>query len=249
MAWWAGVAALVALATFACGGDDDDDVAFTPGTVDCDTLINGSYRYNVSIHYIVDPSPTPLPSGAGPGHPAVDLRQELVGSVEDADSFAAEMTFIDRSVASTTGAMHDDGRGWLQSGGRWTEQVASAERPVGDLVPYLPKNFCQALAPDIDTTVSDRESEDVNGIRSQRFNYTDFVTDFPDRTPDFGGGSDVGVLINEFDGSVWVANNGNFISKIDMSGEGTYPDGAVMHFSIAYEISDLGADINLEPPI
>lgn len=245
------LAAIAAVAASACGGDDDGGVAFTPGTVVCDALANTSYRYNASVHFVVDAAPTPTPEGVVPGPGAADIAQVILGAVEDADSYQAEMTFnqAGASAPTTTGAIHDDGKAWLQSGGRWTPQVTEgSSRPV-ELIPYLPKTLCAALAPDVDAMAPDHASEDVNGVPSQRFDYALLTSDFPDRSPDFGGSSDVGSMINVFSGSVWVANDGNFISKMQMSGQGRYADGSVLHFEISYEVSDWGSDVKVEPPL
>jgi hypothetical protein len=233
----------------ACGGDDDDAVSFeSGGPVICDRLETDSYTYIVDVEFTTE-SPEPKPTGVRQGPPSGSFTQHIEGQVEDSDSFMGDIVNDDASASRTEySVVVDNGRSWWNPTG-WQEQPSRDGRP-GVSVPHLPLTLCQSLAQDIDTSLA-AESEEVNGIKSLRFDASPLSTDFPDRSPDgpFGAGSDVAVLVNEFNGAVWVAERGGYINKLELSGTGQYEDGTVLNVSIRYEISEMGADIDVDPPI
>jgi hypothetical protein len=240
-------AALLVLASTACGGDDDDEAtAFDAGSpVVCDTLSNESYTYNAMFQFTVE-APEVRPTGVPPGPESTQFTQDIAGEHEDADSFKATTVASDtfREYPAVS-AVYDDGRVWTSNPTGWTEQPPR-ER-LGDNIPYRPVDVCTALAPDIDTTW-DTESEEINGVDSHRFDVEGLVSDFPDRSPGLGGGADIAQLVNEFDGSIWVAEDGAYVTKMELTGSGTYPDGTALSVIFAYEITEMDADIDIAPP-
>jgi hypothetical protein len=243
------VVAALAVVAAACGDDDDDNAAsFSEGDpVVCDQLANDSYRYTFVYQFTTD-SPEPKPTNVVQGPTDAQFTQQITGTVEDNDSFMADISNEFGGGPTVYGVVKDNGRSWFErSADQWTEEELPEGRG-GTVIPMLPVNLCIAIAPDIDTSAGG-VSEDVGGIDSLRYDVAPLTSDFPDRSQDFGPQSDVAALINDFNGSVWVAESGGYISKMELTGTGTYPDGTVLDIRITYEISDVGSEIDVDPPI
>jgi hypothetical protein len=238
-------AALLILTSAACGDDDDQATAFDAGNpVVCDTLANQPYTYTSTFQFLTG-APEVRPTDVMPGPDTAQFKQEVDGAHEDADSYEGTVVASDyyREYPAII-AVYDDGGAWSSVDGEWEERDLVASP---NMIPQRPVNLCAAIAPDVDTTW-DSEREDVNGISSHRFDVTDFVSDFPDRSPGVGPTSDISQLVNEFDGSIWVADNGSYITKVDLAGSGTYPDGTVLNVAFVYEITEMDADVDISPP-
>ena len=134
----------------------------------------------------------------------------------------------------------DIGRGWRKND--------NPARPPN--VPFWPIFTCRALAPDVDTTkLGPSQAETINGIPSQKYSFTNMTSDFIARHPDFGAGSQAGHYVHNLSGSVWVAEKGNLITKLDLAADGQYPTGQKITVTMKFELSDLGADIKVRAPI
>jgi hypothetical protein len=115
---------------------------------------------------------------------------------------------------------------------------------------FEPLNICNSLSPDADTTkLGAGVSETVNGVASQKFGFQGLSSQFIARLPDFGGGSFAGSYIHNLDGTVWVAEKGNLITKLDIAGTGQLPDGHPISVTLQFEVRDLGSDVTVRAPI
>lgn len=139
-----------------------------------------------------------------------------------------------------------DNRGFLKLDNNWTE-ANTTTRPIP--LPYQPNQLCTALAPDIDTTkLGAGQAETVNGISSQKFTLQVLQTSFFANERDFGSGSDVAANIKTLDGTIWVADSGNYPTKLDISGVGQYSNGQPISVKMTFELSDVGGDITIGAP-
>lgn len=244
---WLVASAALAVTLAACGGGDDDDVAsgatFSTGGIDCAAMNNDSHRYVTTYTFRVEAAPTPTPEGVPGAPPPTEVTLKVEVSVESADAQQALYTYEDEFNHNETDIIAVGDQYFQKSG---SDPWRLSE---GGSIPYQAISICGALAPDMDLASTEHETEEVNGIQSERFDYTDWATEWAVRFPSFGGGSDVGTLIETWTGSVWVAHDGNYISKVHLTGQGAYPDGSPLHVEFAYEIMDRGDDVNVEAPL
>ena len=241
--------AIVVLAS-ACGDDDDDGNAssFSQGDpVVCDRLASDSYKWTFFHQFTTDaPEIAPTDVAQGPGD--AEFKQEVSGEVEDNDSYLAQISNeFPPGPPTEYGVVKDNGRSWAQRPTEWQEEDVSDGQP-GTIIPHLPFTLCQAIAQDIDTA-AEAQTEDIGGIASLRYDYAPLVSDFPERSQDITPQSDIAILVNEFNGSVWVADGGGYITKMELTGTGTYEDGTVLNVTYRYEVSDMGGEIDVDPPI
>ena len=139
-----------------------------------------------------------------------------------------------------------DNQAFVRLSGVWQKADNTSNRPVP--LPYQPDQICKALAPDVDTTkLGAGQPETVNGVSSQRFTLHSSATSF--FTNEFGGQSDIAANVKTLDGTIWVADQGNFMTKLDITGVGQYTNGQPISVKITFELSDLGADIKIGPPL
>lgn len=243
---------LVLAAVFGGCSGGNSTAAAKPGPLVCDTLGSGSYHYTERVAYAVSalsgsPSPPPVTSPADVPQPAFSLSDDIRGAVQGPNIDATMHTVIGSAPGSDVEMIIlAGGQGFLKLNTGWT-QASSLNRPVP--LPYQPNQLCAALAPDVDTTrLGAGQPEAVNGVSSQKFTLQGLPTSFFANEPDFGGGSDFAAYIKTLDGTIWVADQGNFITKLDITGAGQFPNGQPISVAITLELSDLGADIKIEPP-
>jgi hypothetical protein len=236
----------------ACSGGNSTAVA-KPGPLVCDTLATGSYHYTEHVVLAVSalsglPSPPPVPTASGSSHSVFSLSTDLQGSVQGANIDATIHTDTGSSVGDYEVILLADNQGFVKLSNGWQKADNTSNRPVP--LPYQPDQVCKALAPDVDTTkLGAGQPETVNGVSSQRFTLQALPTSFFANEPDFGVQSDVGAHIKTLDGTIWVADQGNFITKLDIIGTGQYPNGQLISVKVTFELLDLGADIKIAAPL
>jgi hypothetical protein len=248
-------AAVAALAVFAaCGGDDDDDAdgpgaSYAPGALICDALQQDSYEYTMDVTLEVKESEstaTPEP-GTVQGPAPFQFFETIVAKVEDGTEIDASVVNTDGGVArgefqaielGDVGYINHDEAGW--------EERDTAQRPLP--IRYRPFWVCPALAPDINTTPLQGTAEDVNGIPSTRYTLTDLSPLFFARDPDFGGASDAANYVRAINGDIWIAQDGGYPTKLDIIGEGAYPDGKPISVHMVFEITKMGGGISVSAP-
>jgi hypothetical protein len=247
----AAFAVLALLATAACGGDDDDvpSTSLAAGAVGCEQLLNDSYQYTVQVDTDVGPLPTaPLPTGQG--RPAFHFTTTVNGKVQDGVKLQATVENTDGPNKTVYEAIQIGDTGYLKFEDElgWKASDTSLRRIP---FPYWPMAVCQSIAPDIDTSALDApESENLNGVDTERFELAGISTDFFKRSPEFGPGSDAAAYISSLSGTLSVAKEGRYPAKFDVTGQGNYPSGQVFTMQIQFDAWDFGADIQIsEPPL
>jgi hypothetical protein len=109
--------------------------------------------------------------------------------------------------------------------------------------------LCDALAPDIDTTALGQPvSEDVRGIKTEKYEFSGLPNDFFKRSPDFGSGSDFSAYTNSISGTIWISQTGRYPVKFEISAQGNYPSGQPLTVNATLEVWDMGGDIKIEQP-
>lgn len=242
-------AILIAATFVACGGDDDD-ATFQPGPLLCDGLGAKSYHYTMKVNEEVKAYEGAQPTPANLT-PPVTILWDITGANEGGDNGGAIDMKQYNEISGTGGnsetILLESDEGWVNIGGGWSKSE-SLERPPH--VAFWPIFTCRALAPDIDTAaLGGGQPETINGVPSQKFSFEFPDSDFIARHPDFGGGSHAGSYIHSISGTVWVADQGNLITKLEVAGEGQYPTGQVITVSMQFEVSDLDTDIRVRAPI
>jgi len=244
------LSSVVLIAAFvACGGDDDDS-AFQAGQLRCDGFGTKNYHYTMKVFEEVKPFEGPAPTPVNLTQP-ITVLWDITGANEGGDHGGSIDAKQYNEVSGTGGESEtillDNDEGYVDIGQGW-RKVENPERPPN--VPFWPIFTCRALAPDIDTTkLGPSESETINGVPSQKFSFAITDSDFLARHPDFGGGSHAGANIHAISGSIWVADKGNLMTKLDLSSEGQYPTGQEITVTMQFEVSDLDADIKVRAPI
>lgn len=243
-----GALTLVALAV-ACGDGDPTTLA-EPSQISCERLTEDSYRYHVeAVQDFGDIDPEVTPEATPPlGFATWAFSERHDGEVEDGSELYV-------SVFSTDGGsvgeielidLGDTSYSKFTGRGGWKE-VDTTVRPLP--VRYRPWLVCQGLVPDVDpTTLETSGREEVNGIVSYRYDINGQDLGFLARSGDFGSSSDIGAYAHEYTGSIWIAADGGYPSRIDLVSNGHYPDGRRISLDFLFEISDIGGDVKVEPP-
>jgi hypothetical protein len=242
----AGLMGVLGVAIAGCSGGSDP--AFKAGPLACDGLGTKSYHYTVNVKEEVKPlESTPLaPVTSAPGPPAATLTWDIQGVVQGGNSIGS----IDaKQHNATRGGSGDVETIYLESGvGYYT--VGRGWQASSGGPSFQPLNLCNALSADADTTkLGEGVPETVNGVASRKFSFQGLSSLFVARQPDFGGGSDAGTYVRTLDGSVWVAEKGNLITKLDLTGTGHYENGASISVTVKFEVSDLGSDVKVRAPV
>ncbi len=248
-----GLIAVLALAIAGCSGGSSDP-AFKPGPLACDGLGTKSYNYTVNVKEQVnalESTPAPPVTIAPRIVPAASITWDIQGAVQGGGKGGS----IDATQHNATqGGSANIETIALESGddfynvdqGGW-QQDTTQQGPRGPS--FEPLTVCNALSPDADTTkLGAGVSETVNGVASQKFGFQGLSSLFINRLPEFAGG-DAGSYISTLDGTVWVAEKGNLITKLDITGTGQYPNGQTISVTLQFEVKDLGGDIKVRAPI
>lgn len=247
---------VVSTSLAACGGDDggNDGADGNPAgeALVCDTLGEESYRYEaVGVLRIEELSDEPETLAPGEQiYTAFTFTETVEGRVDGNGQTAVRMANATGNIEPAILHMIElnDGRGFLAvgDGGTWQEVDLSTESLF---IRHRPVEICDALAPDIDVSqLGDGEAEEVNGISSHRYTFNGLPSEFFVRNSDFGPGTDIAQLAESIDGQIWVADSGNFLTKVEISGRGFYETGQPVSADITFEISDVGSDIDVGPP-
>ena len=244
-----GLIAVLALAIAGCSGGSSD-AAFKPGPLACDGLGTKSYHYTVNVKEEVkalESTPAPPATIAPRGVPAVTVTWDIQGAVQGGGKGGS----IDATQHNAVqGGSADVETIALESGDDFYNIDKGGWQKATGGPSFEPLTVCNSLSPDADTTkLGAGVSETVNGVASQKFGFQGLSSQFIARLPDFGGGSDAGAYIRTLDGTVWVAEKGNLITKLDITGTGQYPNGQTISVTLQFEVKDLGGDVTVRAPI
>jgi hypothetical protein len=228
----------------ACGGGSA--AVFKPGPLVCDALSTQSYQYQLQAALQVDAMAGTPPPSTDAFSPPFTFTETIQGAVSDGKKFQVTIDNSDGHSDTIFQALQlDNNVGYQNFGDGWNVRDTSR----GTLVKYFPPDVCNALAPDVDTsTLGTAQAEQVNGIASQRFAFTDLPTQFFTRDADYGGGSDAGSYLHNVNGTIWVADSGGYPTKLDMTGAGQYPNGQPLKVRITFQASDVGKSVDLKAP-
>ena len=234
----------------ACGGGDDDGLTnpdLAAGQINCVPFTAVSYEFNTEAVLEVGEKDGTPEADAPPAPPPFTFTEVVEGRVEDGDKAYVHTWSTDGVSNGEFEAVHYPDRGWLNwADSGWTEQDISVRAlPFR----YRPWDVCNALAPDVNTeSLAARESEEVNSVDSTGYSIDGIESDFFAAEPSFGGGSDPANYIDTFEGTVWIADEGAYITRLQMTATGHYPDGTRLTFTMDFEISNVGGDISVDPP-
>jgi hypothetical protein len=239
--------ALLASAFLACGGGKFDP-AYQAGQLACDGHAKKSYHYTVKVleEQVAVPPATP-----DPNTPPAMASWDIQGAVEGGDRIGSLDAHQHNEVTGGAGDVEviflENGDSFFNLGDEW-KAVSDATGSVN--LAFQPLNICNALAPDADTTkLGASVAESVNGIPSLKFSFQDLPSEFTARIPDLTGG-DAGNQIKTISGSVWVAERGNLITKLEVTGSGQYPDGQkAIDLDLKFEVSELDTEVSVKAPI
>jgi hypothetical protein len=130
--------------------------------------------------------------------------------------------------------------------------IAFADRPnayieggAGSSIPFPPGETCAGLADDLDLTQMEGEPEAVDGVAGMKYEIEGLEPTVLSNMPSIGAGADAVQIIEEYNGTIWIANAG-YISKLDLAGHGEYEGGRrAFDVSFFFEFSDVN-DVDVE---
>ncbi len=247
------IAVVVALVVVGLQGDDDGDafadIVVAEGRVSCEAFVRArSYYFHTEVTIDQADREPGMDDSDGYREAGFFITQIVDGAFED-NNYEAVISALPTSEAQgeTVLAVIGDTLFILTRNGWQTRPLSELETYP---VPYLPSDTCQALAPDLFLSDVASVSETVSGVSAQKYHFDSLETDVPDRHPSFGLQSDAARFVNIFSGDVWVADEGGYIVKMDLSGTGQYDNGRKLTIEISYELSSINdGSIQIEPPI
>jgi hypothetical protein len=241
--WVASLAAGLLTLT-ACSSSAGPIVA--PATVDCDTLaaLDSYHASSLTSFNLTDTAGTATPN-TGDLPPFEVSWQVEMDSVEGGDEKQGVITSSDGPASSTTDFIIVGEDEWV------TVEVASGGftklPPSGSAVPFPPEQTCQGLAADLDLESMQGSPESVNDVRATKYEVKDLPASALGDVPALGPGADAVNIVEDYDGTVWVAEDG-YIAKLDITGDGKYEGGRqALNVRIAFEysgINDTEADVS-----
>ncbi|MEX0800910.1 MAG: hypothetical protein WD379_06835 [Dehalococcoidia bacterium] len=235
------VALLGAAMVSACDGSSSDPVAEV--TELCEPLARaGSFTY--TIDYALD---TPMLEGEvdpdvdigdyalQPGSPDFSLSQKLDGTYQRPDK-------LDVIVATEGGGeLHLIFVGqerWAFLNDRWT--------PSQQPVPFPILDVCDGALTGVELEGVTPEEESVNGEDTLRYELKGLKLK---TTADlWGPNSDMGRVLDTFDVTLWLTEDGEVPVRIESRADAAYPSGRQFTMDLTVDIRDLNGDISVEPP-
>jgi hypothetical protein len=248
----------LALLLAACSGGGSPNASFIAPAITCDPLNGPPYKFTseVTIEVLAATSPVPVPSDQNRPQ-QFRFTQTIDGQVRDLDKVSARISSVQSTAAfpSDTGSVSSApidviviGSDYYTSyAGQWTKSTVNPSSP--NPVSYRPFTACKAIETLIDPTSAIGQPDKVNELQAHRYGVNLTGGTFFAQDQDFGGRSDAASFVKQLTGNIWLADDGAFIAKMDVTGSGTYPDGKTITASLKYEISDYnGGDITIQPP-
>jgi hypothetical protein len=240
--------AILAL-TAACGGGGSalDDLTWDAGRINCEGFnVMKGYRYTSTVTLDLKERPAEIEASGGDTYrpDRFEHTQIMDGEVEPPD--AIKVTVSQPVQDQTVNYVFVDGRVYFAFGGQpWdSKSEAEAKTPV----PYPPVQMCNAIGRDLYLDQLQGTPEEVNGIQATKYHVENLQSEWPDNHPSFTASSDVSRYVSNFTGDIWVADEGHYIVKIDISGAGQYENGRGLEVIYSYELFDVDKDIDIKPP-
>jgi hypothetical protein len=235
----------------ACGGGTDDRPEAPADVVSCAGIDElESYRYSITVQ-LRSPAFETVPSGTPPGNggPLSAFAETLAALLSDFRIQGAHVA-PDRTQAVLQFQQEEvelraiGERRWERLGDVWREEEGLSEE-IGFLTPVL---ICEDVLQEIGPELEQREgvSELLNGVKSDR--YTLDRTDLA-QLPDVLGTGPEAQLPDQFRVDVWLASDGGWPVRLDISSEDTDDRGNPISVRLAMELRDIDdRGISIEPP-
>lgn len=249
------IVGLLAALAAACGGGDEPQTEGTPTSTGGDAALAPckalqefkAYRYSVNLK-LESPEPPETPAEPRPT-PTSTLAREFDGPFSF--EYTAETSFVapDRIETVTTvdsGApllkISIGGRAWVRLADQWITD----ERPL--LTLYEPLVVCEAVLPDLDLLQAEPQEEEVNGVKSLHYALPQVHSEQA-WAKIFGPESDPDILLKKLDVDLWLAKEGNWPVRMEISSSGFYADGRELRAHLLVDTKDANSDdIRVEPP-
>jgi len=181
---------------------------------------------------------TPNPNDLAPFSVSWDVEADFTDGGESAQG---NLITNDSGSEGHSQFIHIGDSSWVAFGGG---DYIARETLVGP-IPFPPSDTCNALAPDLELASMGGTPEDVNGIKSVRYEISDLPATALADMPSLGSSGDAVTVVDKYDGTIWVASDG-YISKLELAGDGEYEGGRrAMNVELAYEYSDIN-DVDAE---
>ncbi len=235
------MAATAVLLWASCGGGGPQLPA---GVINCDPL-SESERYRFEIHGVVDLKEFDGPKTEDDQYPGEGFRldQVVTGATDvgDLDVVIAYPELDDSEVhIISVGNLY-----WTLVEADWVAHQATPETPLP--VPYVPLSLCQGIATNLNLEGVEGVPESVGEIKARRYQLDPFPTSLAASI--WTAESDMGRLITEYSGDIWIAEKGTFPVQMELVGTGLYTSGRELVTEISMEIADYGSsDIKVEAP-
>lgn len=204
-----------------------------------------AYRYSVDL-MIKSPERVESPDEPRPAPTSTMTRQfagpfvfeeEIEGSFVAPDRHEASITVAGGSVTMIV----IGGQGWHQTDGVWTPD------PQAD-IPYKPAEICEAIVTGLDLSQVEPYQERANDVNTLHYTLSDMFTEEA-MGKIFGEESDIAIVLKNLDVDLWLAANGSWPVRMEISGSGLYADGRELRARLLVDIKDANsADIQVEPP-
>jgi hypothetical protein len=209
----------------------------------CDVLAGQSYKYALDATETVGALQGTPPPSTSPALGPFTFNETVQGKVDGGKNIEASVVNSSGSDTATFQVIEVGGVEYLNrnTGSGWTKESSA----------YIhnPADTCTALAPDIDTrTLATGQPQTVNGIDTHMYTITAMKTQFVAREPAYGSGSDAGTYANTMNGTIWIADSGNYVAKMDLTTAGTYPSGQPISVELKFEVSDMGNSQGVSAP-
>ena len=250
------IVGLLAALAAACGGGEPqaegtptppptgEDAALAP----CQALQElKAYRYTVELR-LESPEPSETPVGPRPT-PISTITRDFGGpflfehTIET--SFVAPdrfETLITTSLGEPTAIITIGRQVWVELAGSWRP----SEQPYN--IPYTPAVVCEAVLPDLDLSQAEPQEDKANDVKTLHYTFSQ-VSSEQAWAKIYGPGSDLAILLKKLDVDLWLAEEGNWPVRMELSSNGLYGDGRELRVHLLLDIRDANSgDIRVEPP-
>lgn len=231
----------------ACGDDGDGGDRVSPSDEpSCEELSGGeSYRYTLNLKLdapAFEDGPTASPSDP------LDAFSEALSALFSNLQLQGAHVAPDRNQVILTFEGEElewrqiGDQSWVRFGDEWEEQ----EHTSSDAV-LTPAVVCEDIVEDLADSLSGAsvEEETVNGVETHHYTINrEDITELPELL-----GGELSDLPEEVNFDIWLAQDGSWPVKIDVSAMDTDENGEPVTLSLEMELSDVGDErVSIEAP-
>ncbi len=238
---------LAGLALAACSGSNGSDSVARGSAPSCNSISQiKSYRYQIRLK-LQTPAFDAYPSQT-PSQPLGAFAQALTNLFSDMQMEGAYVA-PDRSqvILSVHGEKLElrsiGSRTWVQTNGIWQEQ-----QDTEGLTLLTPSVVCQDIVADLAPSLAavQPEREDLNGVSTDHYRLDKADVK---RLPDLLGAGDSSSLPQSFQVELWLAREGGWPARLEISASDTDEQGRPMSIDLFMEFRDVNdPGIAVEPP-